>query len=217
MRLGLSVSGRKSKIVFSLFILLLILGTILIVLIRLKPAFMNYAGKYANNLANNIVNEAVSEVFADETYSSLSRTGTSGVKTVETDTAKVNKLKSDLNKSISDKLKTCRNEKIGIPLGTATDFYFLAGIGPEIPIKVYPIGVSKIDVRESFEEAGINQVYYRLYLDVSVEMSFVSLTFTQHENLETTVLISETIIVGDTPQYYGSGIVSTPQTERIFD
>ncbi|MBQ3463790.1 MAG: hypothetical protein IJH36_11955, partial [Clostridia bacterium] len=55
-----------------------------------------------------------------------------------------------------------------------------------------------------FTSAGINQVYHKIYLDVSIEMSYMGIMIADTRTVKTTALVSETVIVGDTPQYYGS-------------
>lgn len=212
MRLGLSYSRKKINRVSTVFIVLIIFSVLFfIIFVRLQPAFVAYSGTYANNIANSIVNKSVNEVFSDNDYSSLTKVANStgnNVKTIETDAVKVNMLKTALNQSIQNNISSFQGETIRMPLGSATNFYFLAGLGPEIPIRIYPISMVNTDLREEFDSAGINQVYHRLYLDVSIEMSFVGVAFAQSETINTSALVSETIIVGDTPQYYGNGSFS---------
>ena len=207
MRLGLSRrrrhTGAVSVLVFSA---LLILGIILIALVKLQPAFLDYAEKYADNIANKLVNEAVQSVYNDGRYSDLSEINEGDVKTIETDTAKINRLKSELNQTIQDNM--LGSETVYIPLGSALGFYFLSGIGPKIPVKICPISIVDTDIRDEFKSAGINQVYHKIYLDVSVEMSFVGLLMSETQTIKTTNLISETVIIGDTPQYYGTGDIA---------
>ena len=95
-----------------------------------------------------------------------------------------------------------------MPLGSAANFYFLAGLGPEIPVRIYPVSIVNTDLREEFDSAGINQVYHRLYLDVSIKMSLIGVAFVHNETVNTSALLSETVIVGDIPQYYGNGNIS---------
>lgn len=212
MRLGLSYPRTKRNRFAAAFAVLVVFAALfLIILARLQPAFLAYADTYANNIANSIVNEAVNEVFSDNTYASLTEVrdvSENSITTIETDALKVNRLKTALNQSIQNNIKSFRGETVGVPLGSASNFYFLAGIGPEIPVRIYPASIVNTDLREEFDSAGINQVYHRLYLDVSIEMSFVGMTFAQKETIKTSALLSETVIVGDTPQYYGSGGIS---------
>ncbi len=207
MRLGLCRRGTgKGGMIIVFFILLAISVAFFAVLAALKPTFVSYADTYADNIANRIVNDAVNEVFSNEDYSSLSEnigSDENGLKTVSTDTTKINKLKARLNDVIQNDIENFQSETIGIPLGSASGIYFFADLGPKIPIRISPISMVNTDFRDEFDSAGINQVNHRIYLDVSLEMSFVGLTFSQNKNVSTSALLSETVIVGDVPQYYG--------------
>lgn len=207
MRLGLS--GRRKHTgaigVFA-FSVLLILAIILITIVRLQPSFLDYAEKYADNIANKLVNDAVQSVYSDSRYANLSEINDGSVRTIETNTAKINRLKSELNQTIQNNMN--ESDTVYIPLGSALGFYFLSGAGPKIPVKICPVSVVGTDLRDEFSSAGINQVYHKIYLDVEVEMSFVGLLLSETQTVKTTNLISETVIIGDTPQYYGTGDIA---------
>lgn len=213
MRLGLARSRKVSGFTLTLFMFCFVGVIFAFTLFKLRPAFIEYASAYANNIANDVVNDAVSEVFSQNGYSALTDTKTSysgGIKALETDTVKVNRLKSEITRLIQDKIKTCQSETVSIPLGSAANIYFLAGLGPKIPIRIYPVSVVNTDFNDEFTSAGINQVYHKIYLDVSIEMSFIGFAFAENETVKTSALLSETIIVGDTPQYYGSTGLAVP-------
>lgn len=212
MRLGLSRSRRYygGRVVIYLC-LLGVLTLLYLCACRLQPAFIDCASSYANNMINSVVSKSVTEVFSNDEYSEFSdiKTGEkSSVQTIETDTSKINRLKAQLTESIQQNIQDCQSETVRIPLGNASHFYFLAGLGPKIPIRIYPVSILNTDIEEKFVSAGINQVNHKLYLNVSIEVSFAGLAFTETQALETKVLLTETVIVGDTPEYYGNGNIS---------
>lgn len=203
MRIGLSGKRRLGRIRLVLFCVLLFCGIVLLALVRLGPVFFDYAEKYADIYANELVNEAVQSVYASGNYSNLSEIKDGNVKTVETDTAKINRLKSELNQTLYDKFRD--RQTVYVPIGSITGFYFFAGGGPRIPVKICPVSVINTDLHDEVSSAGINQIYHKIYIDVTIEMSYVGLMMKDTKTVKTTTLVSETIIVGDTPQYYGSG------------
>ena len=212
MRLGLSRSRRHYglKVVFYLCLLAAAI-LFYICTSRLQPAFIDCASSYANNMVNRVVNKAVTDVFSSDNYSSMSDIKTrdkSSIQTIETDTAKINVLKARLNDSIQDNIKNAQTETVRIPLGSATHFYFFSGLGPSIPIRIYPVSIVNTDIEEKLVSAGINQVNHRLYLNVSIDVSFAGLTFVETQTVETKVLLTETLVVGETPEYYGNGNIS---------
>lgn len=209
MRLGLSRTRNRSLkgvgIFFTLFFLIFLIW---LIFTKLQPSFIEYAKVYSNNIANEVVNSAVDDVFVKEEYHSLAKimeNSSENIKAIETDTAKINRLKSAIIQSMQKNIDSHKSDTVYVPLGSCSNLYFLAGLGPKVPIRIYPVSIVNADFKESFDSVGINQVKHKLYLDVSMKMSFVGMMFAQSDTVETSVLLNETIIVGDTPTYYGNG------------
>lgn len=209
MRLGLSrTRNRNLKGVGIFFTLFFLIFLIWLVFTKLQPSFIEYAKVYSNNIANEVVNSAVDDVFVKEEYQSLAQimeNSSENIKAIETDTAKVNRLKSAIIQSMQKNIDSHKSDTVYVPLGSCSNLYFLAGLGPKVPIRIYPVSIVNADFKESFDSVGINQVKHKLYLDVSMQISFVGMMFAQADTVETSVLLNETIIVGDTPTYYGNG------------
>ena len=209
MRLGLSrTRNRNLKGVGIFFTLFFLIFLIWLIFTKLQPSFIEYAKVYSNNIANEVVNSAVDDVFVKEEYQSLAKimeNSSENIKAIETDTAKINRLKSAIIQSMQKNIDSHKSDTVYVPLGSCSNLYFLAGFGPNVPIRIYPVSIVNADFKESFDSVGINQVKHKLYLDVSMKMSFVGMMFAQSDTVETSVLLNETIIVGDTPTYYGNG------------
>ena len=209
MRLGLSrTRNRNLKGVGIFFTLFFLIFLIWLVFTKLQPSFIEYAKVYSNNIADEVVNSAVDDVFVEEEYQSLAKimeNSSENIKAIETDTAKINRLKSAIMQSMQKNIDSHKSDTVYVPLGSCSNLYFLAGLGPKVPIRIYPVSIVNADFKESFDSVGINQVKHKLYLDVSMKMSFVGMMFAQADTVETSVLLNETIIVGDTPTYYGNG------------
>ena len=209
MRLGLSrTRNRNLKGVGIFFTLFFLVFLIWLIFTKLQPSFIEYAKVYSNNIANEVVNSAVDDVFVKEEYQSLAKimeNSSENIKAIETDTAKINRLKSAIIQSMQKNIDSHKSDTVYVPLGSCSNLYFLAGLGPKVPIRIYPVSIVNADFKESFDSVGINQVKHKLYLDVSMKMSFVGMMFAQADTVETSVLLNETIIVGDTPTYYGNG------------
>ena len=196
MRLGLSRTRNRSLkgvgIFFTLFFLIFLIW---LIFTKLQPSFIEYAKVYSNNIANEVVNSAVDDVFVKEEYQSLA-------KIMENSSENI---KSAIMQSMQKNIDSHKSDTVYVPLGSCSNLYFLAGLGPKVPIRIYPVSIVNADFKESFDSVGINQVKHKLYLDVSMKMSFVGMMFAQSDTVETSVLLNETIIVGDTPTYYGNG------------
>ena len=104
MRLGLSrTRNRNLKGVGIFFTLFFLIFLIWLIFTKLQPFFIEYAKVYSNNIANEVVNSAVDDVFVKEEYQSLAKimeNSSENIKAIETDTAKVNRLKSAIIQSM---------------------------------------------------------------------------------------------------------------------
>lgn len=199
---------QKFKRCRNIFYTVFLIFLIWLIFTKLQPSFIEYAKVYSNNIANEVVNSAVDDVFVKEEYQSLAKimeNSSENIKAIETDTAKINRLKSAIIQSMQKNIDSHKSDTVYVPLGSCSNLYFLAGLGPKVPIRIYPVSIVNADFKESFDSVGINQVKHKLYLDVSMKMSFVGMMFAQSDTVETSVLLNETIIVGDTPTYYGNG------------
>lgn len=199
---------QKFKRCRNIFYTVFLIFLIWLIFTKLQPSFIEYAKVYSNNIANEVVNSAVDDVFVKEEYQSLAKimeNSSENIKAIETDTAKINRLKSAIIQSMQKNIDSHKSDTVYVPLGSCSNLYFLAGLGPNVPIRIYPVNIVNADFKESFDSVGINQVKHKLYLDVSMKMSFVGMMFAQSDTVETSVLLNETIIVGDTPTYYGNG------------
>lgn len=208
MRMGLRVRYIKRKLVFIVFVICII-SLAGFVLKCLEPAYNSRIEEYANLMINEIVNNTVNEVFADGDYSSfasLEKNNNNTITAIEADTAKINRLKSQLLAGIQNNMKSCEAQTVTLPLFSASNFHVLSGMGPDIPVRIAPLAVVNSDFDESFDSAGINQVRHRLTLKISASVSCTGFLFSKTETVETEIPILETIISGEIPNYYGGNI-----------
>ncbi len=134
------------------------------------------------------------------TYSSENK-----VEFIEVDTIQVNILIREITEKVQLSFDTLGKEGIDISLGTFTGIPFLFGIGPDVSIKLVPVGTVNTKVESSFNEAGINQTIHRLYFVVSSIIGMVLPGMTQNFTTELEVLLCESIIVGEIPSVYLQG------------
>lgn len=197
------------------FILVMVLLAVFIVSVvtakRLQPAFVAQAHSYANTMVTDVIEQSVNEVLSKGDYSKTVHTGNDGgVASLEADTVKINKLKSELTVKIQNDIIQKCNSKIYIPIGSASGLYLLSGAGPKIPVSIYPAAIVNTNYEEKFESAGINQVRHSVAINVDVQMRYTGYMLNECETINTDVPVLETIIVGGVPSYYGAqaGIVA---------
>jgi sporulation protein YunB len=77
------------------------------------------------------------------------------------------------SQKIESELRKLGRRDYGIPLGAIFQSSLLSDVGPEIPLKIWPKGATKVDLVPRMEAKGINTVQVTLYLKVTNEMDIV--------------------------------------------
>jgi sporulation protein YunB len=76
------------------------------------------------------------------------------------------------------------------------------GRGPQISVKMTPVGAVVCRFISHFETAGINQTVHKIYVNVVAKVSVVLPLSTRSVETDQQVLISECVIVGQVPEVY---------------
>ncbi|MDQ0341185.1 sporulation protein YunB [Caldalkalibacillus uzonensis] len=108
-------------------------------------------------------------------------------------------------------------EPISVPLGQALDSNILAQYGPNVPIRMVPIGAARADIYLEMQEAGINTVAIVSRLVVEADVRIV-IPFTAVEaHVQTEVPVSIDIIPGGIPQYYFRGSQGHSNQQQLYE
>ncbi len=173
---------------------------------RMSPVIKVWAETRAINLATRAINIAVEETMA----ASISATEIAHIITdnqgnlqaIQYDTGEINRVSSQATHKIQQSLNNLGEENFPIPLGQITGLDFIAAWGPGIPIRIIPVGSVQTSPMSSFEDAGINQTWHRVFLDVNVIMR-VAIPLIAHEFVvRTRIPIVEEVIIGSVPTWY---------------
>lgn len=92
-----------------------------------------------------------------------------------------------------------------IPLGQVTGNTMLANLGPKIPINMQLAGSVRTNVVRDTEPLGINGSWVSLYIDVEADVQIVVPFTTEVTTVSTEIYIDSGAIMGDVPEFYGSG------------
>jgi len=91
---------------------------------------------------------------------------------------------------------------VGIPLGNLMGSTLLSGKGPSIPVQLVMLSSSVAGFRSELTSAGINQTRHQILLDLNVAVSLLMPWRTVGTEVNTEILVSETVIVGKVPENY---------------
>ena len=159
--------------------------------------------------AMNSIDSAVCEVLNDMDidYSSIviSNNDSSGkVNSLQTDTKRLNVLKSEISMKITDNIRNTHKARIGVPAGAFTGVVLLSSFGPDIYVNLSLDGSVTTTIKSEFTSAGINQTIHRVYLLVDADVSLTCPIISYETSFVTEYELCQTIIVGSTPQMFAN-------------
>ena len=204
----------KSLIVISLMILLMIIF-FYIVDFRVRPTLIRLAQVKARQIATQTINEAIrSNISPDIHYQNLigiTFNPAGKIIMIQPNTGEINRIASEATLTVQKKLQSLPMAEIRIPSGQIIGSRIMAGFGPEIPVKLLPVGFVESAINDRFEAAGINQVRHRIFVTVKATIKMVIPLISQEVVVSTDIPLVEAIIVGDVPDVFaGSGGVIVP-------
>jgi sporulation protein YunB len=171
---------------------------------NLRPAILSIAQVKANMLAIDAVNRAiVEEVTRGISYQdliSIKQDETGKITMAQINTMEINRLMAETTLATQKILEQIGKEPIKIPLGEVFDSYLLATYGPGIPVKLIPAGRVNTSLTDLFEEAGINQVRHKIYLEVFTEIRIVIPFISDIIEVHTTVPLTDALYPGEVPE-----------------
>ena len=124
------------------------------------------------------------------------------VKAIETDSIKLNALKSELESELGEKTHELTKGKVEISFGTLLGYEYTIGTGPKIPLEFDIENLTLGEYSDKFESAGINQTKYSVMLTVSTDIIVLIPWKPQTKTVKTDIVIAQTVIVGNAPNSY---------------
>lgn len=205
---GLSPKPPRRGLLAGRIFLLLIIGIVLFVIVdwRLRPTLHQFAKAKARVLATEALTTAVALEIAEgirwEDLYALRPDSSGKVVMVQPNTGEIDRLTSQVTLRVQELLSKISDTKIRIPLGQILGSNVLANVGPKIGISIIPIGTVTTKILSDFEQAGINQIRHKIYLEVTAHMQVVVPMVTATDNVVVQVPITEVLIMGDVPETY---------------
>ncbi len=192
-----------SFLLFVLTLLLLVEG-LLAVDRKIRPSIFAAAVMICDGIATRAINKVIlEEVVPTVNYKDLVVTEKDDVGKIvmaQTNIAEINRIMALTTVATGNVVTEISKSDIKIPLGQATNIFFLAGRGPEIPVRIKPMGRVNTVVFDSFEEAGINQTRHKIYLQVITEVQIIIPLIKDSIEVFTVMPLADTIYIGEVPE-----------------
>jgi len=200
--------GILLKILIALALIFLLISTIIIITIHNAAAQIEALARTdAREKVLLAINAAVQlETDAGNTnYDSLVsiERGTDGsITALFIDTAKVNKLQSNISGNATININNLLNTNLDINFGDLMNSVLFTGRWFRIPARVQSVSDMSARLVNDFSEAGVNQTHHTINLVISVDVTILIPKGTVKTSVETIIPIAESIIVGKIPNWY---------------
>ncbi len=190
-----------------LLVIAIVVALFLFMDTRLRPVIENMASYQVKVHASKSINNALMGelenmdiVYDDIVKITQKDDGT--VTSIQSDMLTINRLKSRIARSIVQDLESTGQRSIFVPLGTLLGNEWLSGRGPQVEIKILPVGFVQTEVYNRFSSAGINQTLHQVMLGVQINMVAIIPGYTISTDSTTNFCIADTVIVGGIPDSF---------------
>lgn len=115
------------------------------------------------------------------------------------DTLKLSEIATLTVLKAQEELELKSQVDIKVPMGYVTKNNILARFGPDVKIRMRPIGHITTRYISEFEDAGINQTRHKIYIETTTKVKMIMAVSSGELEIVNQIPIVETIIVGRVP------------------
>lgn len=193
----------KPIILVIISILLVFILSIILYDKRIYPALLQVAESSIKADTVECISKTSMELFDEEfNYDEMiiiDKDNEGNINMIRANTVKLNYLTSRLSIRCNEELQKMGEVGVEVPLGWMTDNSAFYEFGPDINVKIDPIGNMKVSYESKFESAGINQTRHKIYLNVEARVRMKIPLHSKEQVVTCQIPVAETIIVGKTP------------------
>ena len=173
--------------------------------IRMAPVIAEEAGNQAKSYAALVLSETAVQTAQEMKLSGKAleeiRFDEKGrITSVVTDTTLANDFKNRFTVNAQNALGSIKCKRADIPLSRILGSNLIACSGLSVPAYFSLSGNVRCDFEHSFESGGINQTLHKLLLRITAQVNITEPRTAKSEEVTTSVILGETVIVGDTPE-----------------
>ncbi len=209
---------QKNMKWFVCLVLLMVLAVYSVVFTEkiIKPNVAAIAEVKVKAMITKIVNDSVHQQFQSNAENrellTIKADQEGNITYVESNTTAMNNLATKLTQTVQSRYKWNEAVILNVPVGSILGSQILSQVGPNINLKVLPIGMSRVNFKTEFESMGINQTKYKVFLQMDSQARVLAPFSVNNIEVQNTILVAEAIIVGEVPEAY----VNVPK-EGIVD
>lgn len=203
----MSMKGRKSIsfLLFFLCTIVIILMCLSIFTTKIYPTIIAICESKAKSIAIHISTYAVSQKLKHLKYEDLityQKDNDEKISMIKADVIEMSKISSDISAFVQQELESSDNSTLKIPIGSFLGNDIMSSMGPDVKIRIIPVGNVESDFKTEFTSCGINQTRHKIYLQVKCKVRVVLPFASQPAESISMVPIAETVIVGSVPSSF---------------
>ena len=170
------------------------------------PVLKKVSAEEVKTLTSSALNSAAQAVMSNnlayESLVEIVNNSAGEIEVLRTNTVLINDIARQTVSEAQKSINKIGEKGIKVPVGSLVGITFFSGMGPEVNIKVRPIGTVNMDYTSVFDSVGINQTRHRIILSVVCRLNIVLSGATQNIEVASEILLTESIIVGKIPEIY---------------
>lgn len=211
------IAHRLQGLIAIILIIAIVSGLYIQLDKEVMPTVMAMAELEATTVATKSINEAISQTLAStqttvEDLLSYDYNDSGELISWNVNSILINNLCAEIVSKATEELKNIGTVSFKIPLGNLTGSRIFANLGPDISVKVLPVGTIKVDYENDISSTGINQVNHKVWLDVEAIVQVVVPLFSNQIIVKRRIMLIDKVISGKVPPSY----VNVPK-ESILD
>lgn len=203
-RLFGQMNAKKSFVLFVIVLITVIISSIYL-LRSITPSVKLACASKAKAIGLQLTEETVKESIENVDYESLMHityNEQGKIIAISANIIELNKLSSEISYKIQEKLNNLDNVTVNLPITSILGMNIFAGYGPDVSIKLVPLGNIETKFDTDFASEGINQTKHTIYMNIKSTITVVAPFIGSSIECNSTVTIAETIIIGDIPSTY---------------
>ncbi len=159
----------------------------------------------ASSKGNKIINDEVFKVMQNYTYNDLitiDKDINGRISLIEANSVKINEIITKINSNIQKEFDKIPRITVYLNMGTVSGISALKNIEPKFEMELESAGNISSNIKTEFKSVGINQTHHKIFLHIDARVGILTPFSAFGKDIESDVLISEAIIVGEVPDTY---------------
>ena len=173
---------------------------------NIVPTVMDSSIAQVRAITTNAINLAATTVInGGLTYDELfevKKDNNGKITMIQANSPRINTIAREIANLAQANLDALGTQEISISVGTFTGLALLTGFGPDVTIKIVPIGTANCDFVSYFQSAGINQTLHKIYIDVYADVNIITPIDEPTVQVKAEILVCENVLVGEVPEFY---------------